>query len=78
MSCRARAAPTTPTPDFQTVDWNDVERELRSRLAEAEPATGGVSAGPSFYVVIEKILGSREPLVDTWPVHGTSGYDFLN
>ncbi|HET8548446.1 MAG TPA: alpha-amylase family glycosyl hydrolase, partial [Bryobacteraceae bacterium] len=30
----------------------------------------------SAYVVVEKILSDREPLPD-WPVHGTSGYDFL-
>jgi (1->4)-alpha-D-glucan 1-alpha-D-glucosylmutase len=30
------------------------------------------------YVIVEKILGHDEPLRDEWPVHGTSGYDFLN
>ncbi len=28
--------------------------------------------------MIEKILGSREILVEAWPVHGTSGYEFIN
>ncbi|MCL6501657.1 MAG: malto-oligosyltrehalose synthase [Pirellulales bacterium] len=31
-----------------------------------------------LYVVAEKILEGREPLPDDWPLHGTSGYDFLN
>ena len=30
-----------------------------------------------FYLVTEKILGDGEPLPQTWPVAGTSGYDFL-
>lgn len=31
-----------------------------------------------FYVVVEKILSSGEALPADWPVHGTTGYDFLN
>ncbi|HEY7117775.1 MAG TPA: malto-oligosyltrehalose synthase [Tepidisphaeraceae bacterium] len=40
-----------------------------------------VSADPAskpLYVVVEKILAADEPLPPDWPVHGTSGYDFLN
>ncbi|MEW6273528.1 MAG: malto-oligosyltrehalose synthase [Bacillota bacterium] len=33
---------------------------------------------PAFYVVAEKILGDDEELPAGWPVHGTTGYDFLN
>ena len=28
-------------------------------------------------MVVEKILGPHEPLPETWPVAGTTGYDFL-
>ena len=77
LSCARRAFDAAP--DFQDVDWNDVEAGLRDRgWPRRNPQSGGPSAGPPLYVVVEKILGSREPLVDTWPVHGTSGYDFLN
>jgi (1->4)-alpha-D-glucan 1-alpha-D-glucosylmutase len=31
-----------------------------------------------FYVVVEKVLMPGESLPATWPVHGTTGYDFLN
>jgi (1->4)-alpha-D-glucan 1-alpha-D-glucosylmutase len=31
-----------------------------------------------LYVLVEKILAPGEPLPAEWPVHGTSGYDFLN
>ncbi len=35
-------------------------------------------ARPSAWIVVEKILGSEERLRDSWPVDGTTGYDFLN
>lgn len=35
------------------------------------------AACPSCYVVVEKILGVDERLPDSWPVDGTTGYDFL-
>ncbi|MBA2304493.1 MAG: malto-oligosyltrehalose synthase [Acidobacteria bacterium] len=34
--------------------------------------------GPPLYVVAEKILSAGETLPRAWPVHGTTGYDFLN
>jgi len=33
---------------------------------------------PPLFVVVEKILGPDEPLPETWPVAGTTGYDFTN
>jgi (1->4)-alpha-D-glucan 1-alpha-D-glucosylmutase len=36
------------------------------------------SNAPVIYVVAEKVLASHEHLPETWPVHGTTGYDFLN
>jgi (1->4)-alpha-D-glucan 1-alpha-D-glucosylmutase len=47
---------------------------LMQRLTGAEddnPPAG-------FYVLVEKILGEEERLPPEWPVHGTTGYDFLN
>jgi (1->4)-alpha-D-glucan 1-alpha-D-glucosylmutase len=35
------------------------------------------AAAPSAYVVIEKILERGESLPDSFPVHGTTGYDFM-
>lgn len=34
--------------------------------------------GPDAYLVVEKILGPEEPLRPSWPVDGTTGYEFLN
>jgi (1->4)-alpha-D-glucan 1-alpha-D-glucosylmutase len=31
-----------------------------------------------FFVIVEKILGEKEILRETWPVDGTTGYEFVN
>lgn len=36
------------------------------------------ASAPDAWIVVEKILHPGEPLPATWPVHGTTGYDFLN
>ena len=33
---------------------------------------------PQAYIVVEKILALNESLPETWPVQGTTGYDFAN
>jgi (1->4)-alpha-D-glucan 1-alpha-D-glucosylmutase len=33
---------------------------------------------PDLWIVVEKILQPKEQLPETWPVQGTTGYDFLN
>ncbi len=35
------------------------------------------AAAPDAWIVVEKILHPGEPLPDSWPVHGTTGYDAL-
>jgi (1->4)-alpha-D-glucan 1-alpha-D-glucosylmutase len=51
-------------------DWKAVEPELLRRI-EQNPKQ-------HLYVLGEKILARGEPLVKTWPIDGTTGYDFLN
>jgi malto-oligosyltrehalose synthase len=34
--------------------------------------------GPDAYLAVEKILHSGERLSADWPIHGTSGYDFMD
>jgi (1->4)-alpha-D-glucan 1-alpha-D-glucosylmutase len=41
-------------------------------------AGGGAPTSRALYVVVEKILASHEHLRSDWPVHGTTGYDFVN
>ena len=44
-----------------------------------EKSHSGAEVRPKdFYVLVEKILSVGENLPSEWPVHGTTGYDFLN
>jgi len=36
------------------------------------------AVGPAAYLVVEKILHADERLSVDWPIHGTSGYDFMD
>jgi (1->4)-alpha-D-glucan 1-alpha-D-glucosylmutase len=47
-------------------------QSLRAALAERR------GADDELYILIEKILGRGERLRESWPVHGTTGYGFLN
>ncbi len=51
--------------------WDPLEYLQRLQALAAEPA-----AAP-FYVVVEKILAAHERLPAEWPVHGTTGYEFI-
>jgi len=57
----------------------DPDKYLRDLQDSWAQATGREATdGRPCYVVVEKILGSAEPLRSQWPVHGTTGYEFLN
>ncbi len=60
------------TVDGLRVDHVDGLRDPEAYLRRLAKASGGA------YVVVEKILEPGEELPPTWPVAGTSGYDFLN
>ncbi|MBX5462953.1 MAG: malto-oligosyltrehalose synthase [Steroidobacteraceae bacterium] len=60
----------------------------RPHAEPAEPAHESAAQGTAFarteggalplYLVIEKILAAFERLPQSWPVHGTTGYNFAN
>jgi (1->4)-alpha-D-glucan 1-alpha-D-glucosylmutase len=58
--------------DGLRIDHVDGLRDPAAYLQKLHDASGGV------YVVVEKILEGSERLDESWPVAGTSGYDFLN
>ncbi len=60
------------TLDGLRVDHPDGMRDPEGYLITLAEHTGGL------YTVAEKILEADETLPETWPVAGTSGYDFLN
>lgn len=53
----------------------DYLRRLQQSMAPS-PTEG--QEGPSFYIVVEKVLVGNETLPEEWPVSGTTGYEFLN
>ena len=53
-------------------------RRLQSRAAEATGVPGIRPGDLPLYLVVEKITASFEHLPPTWPVHGTTGYNFTN
>jgi (1->4)-alpha-D-glucan 1-alpha-D-glucosylmutase len=59
----------------------DPEQYFRRLQSRAAGATGVVNVDFSnlpLYLVVEKITASFERLPSTWPVHGTTGYNFAN
>jgi (1->4)-alpha-D-glucan 1-alpha-D-glucosylmutase len=58
--------------DGLRVDHVDGLADPEGYLARLRDATGGA------YVIVEKILEVGEQLPATWPVAGTTGYEFLN
>ncbi|HEY1326124.1 MAG TPA: malto-oligosyltrehalose synthase [Casimicrobiaceae bacterium] len=44
----------------------------------AAAALGGSRESRAVYLVLEKILAEHERLAQAWPVHGTTGYRFMN
>ncbi len=65
-------------PSLHEVEWSEVDAHLRELLAAREQDAAKSVAPPPLYVLVEKILGTQERLPESWPVHGTSGYEFMN
>ncbi|MEJ2090772.1 MAG: malto-oligosyltrehalose synthase [Syntrophobacterales bacterium] len=55
----------------------DPQEYLERLQATLAQATGAPAGQEDFFVLVEKILETKETLPDTWPVAGTTGYDFL-
>ncbi|MCW2920831.1 MAG: malto-oligosyltrehalose synthase [Thermoleophilia bacterium] len=62
------------------VDHVDGLLDPRGYLEQLQAALREASGQPdeAFYVVVEKILAPHEPLPETWPIAGTTGYEFLD
>ncbi len=77
LACARAEAQSNPA--FQTLEWEELEAPLRERInAERTAADHEGRPWEPLYVVAEKILGADEPLVESWPIRGTSGYDFIS
>ena len=62
------------------IDHVDGLHDPQAYLQELQArARSGDDSEPSrLYIVVEKILAEGETLPESWPVSGTTGYDFLN
>jgi (1->4)-alpha-D-glucan 1-alpha-D-glucosylmutase len=56
---------------------NEYFEKLQRRAADALGQELPVD-GRALYLLVEKILSGHEELRPAWPVHGTTGYDFMN
>jgi (1->4)-alpha-D-glucan 1-alpha-D-glucosylmutase len=59
-------------------DPEEYFRRLQSRVAQTSAAAASTGSGLPLYLVVEKITAGFERLPATWPVHGTTGYNFTN
>ncbi len=55
-----------------------LQKMIDPALVPGPPGEQEIKGQDPFYVVVEKILAPFENLPETWPVAGTTGYDFLN
>jgi (1->4)-alpha-D-glucan 1-alpha-D-glucosylmutase len=62
----------------ESVEDADVRRALRDWRDGEHQANPGGAADRPLYLVAEKILSGNETVPDWWPLHGTSGYDYMN
>jgi (1->4)-alpha-D-glucan 1-alpha-D-glucosylmutase len=76
VACARRVFETRFTGE--NVSSSDVERVLSEQPADLLRQAWENASGPPLFVLAEKILGSGESLVESWPVSGTTGYEFLN
>jgi (1->4)-alpha-D-glucan 1-alpha-D-glucosylmutase len=70
-----RAAAFLGTIGERGEDWRKKVHAWRQHERHTDPA--GCAVRPLF-AVVEKILSTGEDLLSGWPIHGSTGYDFLN
>ena len=76
--CRALALPQPDNEDWIAVLGAEPGAETMPQVdGRPEPTPSPAERTIPLFVVVEKILGPHEPLPDSWPVAGTTGYDFL-
>ncbi|HTT03916.1 MAG TPA: malto-oligosyltrehalose synthase [Steroidobacteraceae bacterium] len=64
--------------DGLRIDHIDGLYDPKGYLKRLSRRLGPRRAEGPFYLVVEKILSPHERLREDWPIHGTTGYDFLN
>ncbi|HEX5270677.1 MAG TPA: malto-oligosyltrehalose synthase, partial [Gemmataceae bacterium] len=65
-------------PEFAGREWDEFREPVLDTLRQSAAGSADSPFRRPLYVVVEKILGRGEPIPEDWPVHGTTGYEFLN
>jgi (1->4)-alpha-D-glucan 1-alpha-D-glucosylmutase len=65
-------------PALRDIPWDELKPQLLDRLERLMPPANYGPSDPLLYVLGEKILALDESIPKSWPIHGTSGYEFLN
>src|SRR5262249_40761960 len=77
LSCEQFGLPAPGPEDLRAILGPETVAFVSStETTEPKPALVMAAVQP-LYVLTEKILGPDEPLPETWPIAGTTGYDFL-
>ena len=58
--------------------FQKLQRQAGLAIQEAGHLQDGLASDRPLYLLVEKITASFEHLPQTWPVHGTTGYNFTN
>jgi len=74
---RETAAAGAVSPESASTRWAELEQQLLAKFDALPDNKQELSPAQPLYVVAEKILEPGEPLPSTWPIHGTTGYDYL-
>ncbi len=61
-----------------STDWDTLQPFLRNRFRQQWDPSNPQAPPKPLYLVVEKILEGPERLPADWPVHGTTGYEFMN
>lgn len=71
-------APSAEDSRVDECEWSVVEAALKARFLKLRESDPHAAVIRPLYLIVEKILERNERLPQPWPVHGSTGYDFLN
>ncbi len=77
LLCDQFGLPPPGPEDLRAVLGPETVADIPQTEAMEPRAALVMPAAQPLYVLTEKILGPDEPLPETWPIAGTTGYDFL-